>query len=209
MTFNYRFYSVQLTQQAPRERDHTDRLADNWFTQKSTVNESHICSGGAVRTTFDGSSHLRMTLRYPLGISLGYFLWYNPLGYIHLGISLCIWGIHFGIFLLGIPLCIFLCGIFLFDILKTNQISLSLSLWYISLGNSHRCIPLWYNPLWYIPVGYFSLYIPLGYIPLIHVGIFLSGIVLWEFRKKERKQTTQGRDGRTVRRHHTGILGEK
>ena len=28
-------------------------------------------------------------------------------------------------------------------------------------------------------------------------------------RKKERKQTTQGRDGRTVRRHHTGILGEK
>ena len=27
-------------------------------------------------------------------------------------------------------------------------------------------------------------------------------------RKKE-KQTTQGRDGRTVRRHHTGILGEK
>ena len=28
-------------------------------------------------------------------------------------------------------------------------------------------------------------------------------------KKKERKQTTQGRDGRTVRRHHTGILGEK
>ena len=27
-------------------------------------------------------------------------------------------------------------------------------------------------------------------------------------KKKERKQTTQGRDGRTVRRHHTGILGE-
>ena len=25
-------------------------------------------------------------------------------------------------------------------------------------------------------------------------------------RKKERKQTTQGRDGRTVHRHHTGIL---
>ena len=25
-------------------------------------------------------------------------------------------------------------------------------------------------------------------------------------RKKERKQTTQGRDGRTARRHHTGIL---
>ena len=24
--------------------------------------------------------------------------------------------------------------------------------------------------------------------------------------KKERKQTTQGRDGRTARRHHTGIL---
>ena len=24
-------------------------------------------------------------------------------------------------------------------------------------------------------------------------------------RKKERKQTTQGRDGRTVHRHHTGI----
>ena len=24
--------------------------------------------------------------------------------------------------------------------------------------------------------------------------------------KKERKQTTQGRDGRTVHRHHTGIL---
>ena len=28
-------------------------------------------------------------------------------------------------------------------------------------------------------------------------------------KRKERKQTTQGRDGRTVRRHHTGILGEK
>ena len=27
--------------------------------------------------------------------------------------------------------------------------------------------------------------------------------------KEERKQTTQGRDGRTARRHHTGILGEK
>ena len=25
-------------------------------------------------------------------------------------------------------------------------------------------------------------------------------------RKKERKQTTQGRDGRTVHRHHTGIF---
>ena len=25
-------------------------------------------------------------------------------------------------------------------------------------------------------------------------------------KKKERKQTTQGRDGRTARRHHTGIL---
>ena len=30
----------------------------------------------------------------------------------------------------------------------------------------------------------------------------ISGIV----RKKERKHTTQGRDGRTARRHHTGIL---
>ena len=30
--------------------------------------------------------------------------------------------------------------------------------------------------------------------------ITLVGIV------KERKQTTQGRDGRTARRHHTGIL---
>ena len=28
-------------------------------------------------------------------------------------------------------------------------------------------------------------------------------------RKKERKQTTQGRDGRTARRHHTGILKRK
>ena len=27
----------------------------------------------------------------------------------------------------------------------------------------------------------------------------------WKERKKERKQTTQGRDGRTVHRHHTGI----
>merc|ERR1712185_332544 len=27
-----------------------------------------------------------------------------------------------------------------------------------------------------------------------------------ELKKKERKQTTQGRDGRTARRHHTGIL---
>ena len=59
-----------------------------WFTHKSTVNESHIYSGGTVLTTFDGSSHLRKTLRYPLGISLGYFLWYNPLGYIPLGICL-------------------------------------------------------------------------------------------------------------------------
>ena len=28
----------------------------------------------------------------------------------------------------------------------------------------------------------------------------------WIKEKKERKQTTQGRDGRTARRHHTGIL---
>ena len=28
-------------------------------------------------------------------------------------------------------------------------------------------------------------------------------------KKKERKRTNQGRDGRTARRHHTGILGEK
>ena len=27
--------------------------------------------------------------------------------------------------------------------------------------------------------------------------------------KKERKQTTQGRDGRTVHRHHTGIFKER
>ena len=33
---------------------------------------------------------------------------------------------------------------------------------------------------WYSCWRYFSLYIPLGYVPLIHVGIFLSGIVLWE-----------------------------
>ena len=33
----------------------------------------------------------------------------------------------------------------------------------------------------------------------------------WQRRvgMKERKQTAQGRDGRTARRHHTGILGEK
>jgi len=28
----------------------------------------------------------------------------------------------------------------------------------------------------------------------------------WVQRKKERKQISQGRDGRTARRHHTGIL---
>ena len=30
--------------------------------------------------------------------------------------------------------------------------------------------------------------------------------MLYPSSKKERKQTTQGRDGRTARRHHTGIL---
>ena len=33
--------------------------------------------------------------------------------------------------------------------------------------------------------------------------------VVYSYSQKERKQPTQGRDGRTVRRHHTGILGEK
>ena len=33
-----------------------------------------------------------------------------------------------------------------------------------------------------------------------------SNLLSISVRKKERKQTTQGRDGRTARRHHTGIL---
>ena len=38
------------------------------------------------------------------------------------------------------------------------------------------------------------------------VPILRPPVVLCCIIKKERKQTTQGRDGRTARRHHTGIL---
>ena len=48
-----------------------------------------------------------------------------------------------------------------------------------------------------------------GDVSLIHerLNVRIDGVANFERReKKERKQTTQGRDGRTVHRHHTGIF---
>ena len=53
------------------------------------------------------------------------------------------------------------------------------------------------------------LLLPLGAVPLSSLRIVAPQVKLkMGRRKKERKQTTQGRDGRTVHRHHTGIFKE-